>query len=76
MCTSVGLCRQEVQDAPLVVPELAQQEQLALQQQLRSLRTRMETAVQLNSSLEPALQLAPHELILNTALRWDHCGSA
>ena len=53
----------------MVVPEVAQQEQLALQQQLHSLRTRMETAVQLNSSLEPAMQLAPQDLILNTALR-------
>ena len=58
-----------MQDTAGVVSEVAHQEQLALQQQLHSLRTRMETAVQLNSSLEPAMQLAPQDLILNTALR-------
>ncbi len=52
-----------------MVPQVAQEEQVALRQQLHSLKTRMETAVQLNSSLEPELQLAPQALTLNTALR-------
>jgi hypothetical protein len=52
-----------------MVPQVAQEEQIALRQQLHSLKTRMETAVQLNSSLEPELQLSPQALTLNTALR-------
>ncbi len=48
---------------------MAQEEQAALRQQLHSLKTRVETAVQLNSSLEPELQLAPQALTLNTDLR-------
>jgi len=56
-------------DKPAMVPQVAQEEQIALRQQLHSLKTRMETAVQLNSSLEPELQLSPQALTLNTALR-------
>ena len=52
-----------------MVPQVAQEEQIALRQQLHSLKTRMETAVQLNSSLEPELQLSPQALILNESLR-------
>lgn len=50
-------------------PEANAEEQVALQQQLRSLRARMEAAMQLNSSLQPQLQLQPDELMLNTNLR-------
>lgn len=46
------------------------EEQLTLKQQLHSLRTRMEAAIQLNSGLDLQLQLAPNELILNAPLRY------
>ncbi len=63
-------CRQVSGGAQLAtLPPVAQEEQAALRQQLHSLKTRVETAVQLNSSLEPELQLAPQALTLNTDLR-------
>ena len=43
--------------------------QVALRQQLHSLKARMEAAIQLNSSLEPQLQLSFEELMLNTTFR-------
>lgn len=43
--------------------------QVALHQQLHSLKTRLEAAIQLNSSLEPQLQLSSEELMLNMNLR-------
>ena len=46
------------------------EEQLTLKQQLHSLRTRMEAAIQLNSGLDLQLRLAPDELILNAPLRY------
>ncbi|KAL0024576.1 hypothetical protein WJX79_010339 [Trebouxia sp. C0005] len=58
-------------EKPAMVPQVAQEEQAALRQQLHSLKTCLETAVQLNSSLEPELQLSPQALILNSDLR-DH----
>ncbi|KAL3160746.1 hypothetical protein ABBQ32_010655 [Trebouxia sp. C0010 RCD-2024] len=42
---------------------------VTLQQQLCGLRTRADAAIQLNSSLEPQLQLSSEELILNTDLK-------
>ena len=46
---------------------------MALQQQLHGLSTRMEAAIQLNSSLESQLQLSPEELMLNTVLKYVPC---
>ena len=46
--------------------------QVALRQQLHSLKTRMEAAIQLNSSLEPQLQLSSQELMLNTTIWYWH----
>ena len=44
--------------------------QVTLRQQLHSLKTRMEAAIQLNSSLEPQLQLSSEELMLNITIRY------
>ena len=50
--------------------QVNQEAQVALRQQLHSLKTRMEAAIQLNSSLEPQLQLSSEELMLNTTIRY------
>lgn len=45
--------------------------QVALHQQLHSLKTRLEAAIQTNSSLEPQLQLPSEEVMLNMNLRYQ-----
>lgn len=50
--------------------QVNEEAQVALRQQLHSLKTRMEAAIQLNSSLEPQLQLSSEELMLNTTIRY------
>ncbi|KAL3139282.1 Cilia- and flagella-associated protein 43 [Trebouxia sp. C0009 RCD-2024] len=56
-------------EAPAQGDQNEKEARVAVQQQLHGLSTRVEAAIQLNSSLEPQLQLSSEELLLNTDLK-------